>query len=318
MTRSSPPIDLLSSSLPEITTKSARASPSCTRNSPAARWMSAEVLARRLSSARRQRGEQRDRGQVFGGQHGRQVRLVGMSDSAGRGGEGNGISCRTVRAIMLRCQPTPLPAVGVLARSGAQSVGRKVLHGRAAAPCRRDRRDKPHSSRGSPPGWCLLSCLISAGNAVSRYLFSLSSNAWLEIQWQMFAGIFLLGAAHVLKLNEHVRVDLLYGGASPRRKLWIDVIGIPLFLIPSMLVMAWFAWSFFLTSFQSGEYSSNAGGLPLWPVKLLLPVGPRAAAASGRGRADQAHRSAPRASRGTGRRVREAAAVTRAAAGSAA
>ncbi len=74
----------------------------------------------------------------------------------------------------------------------------------------------------------LLSCLISAGNAASRYLFSLSSNAWLEIQWQMFAGIFLLGAAHVLKLNEHVRVDLLYGGASPRRKLWIDVIGIPL------------------------------------------------------------------------------------------
>ena len=64
----------------------------------------------------------------------------------------------------------------------------------------------------------LLSCLISAGNAASRYLFSLSSNAWLEIQWQMFAGIFLLGAAHVLKLNEHVRVDLLYGGASPRRQ----------------------------------------------------------------------------------------------------
>ena len=59
----------------------------------------------------------------------------------------------------------------------------------------------------------LLSCLISAGNAVSRYLFSLSSNAWLEIQWQMFAGIFLLGAAYVLKLNEHVRVDLLYGSA---------------------------------------------------------------------------------------------------------
>ena len=78
----------------------------------------------------------------------------------------------------------------------------------------------------------LLSCLISAGNAASRYLFSLSSNAWLEIQWQMFAGIFLLGAAHVLKLNEHVRVDLLYGSASPRRKLWIDVIGIPLFLFP--------------------------------------------------------------------------------------
>ena len=119
----------------------------------------------------------------------------------------------------------------------------------------------------------LLSCLISAGNAASRYLFSLSSNAWLEIQWQMFSGIFLLGAAHVLKLNEHVRVDLLYGGASPRRKLWIDVIGIPLFLFPAMAVMAWFSWGFFLTSFHSGEHSSNAGGLLFWPVKLLLPVG---------------------------------------------
>ena len=119
----------------------------------------------------------------------------------------------------------------------------------------------------------LVSCLISAGNAASRYLFSLSSNAWLEIQWQMFSGIFLLGAAHVLKLNEHVRVDLLYGGASPRRKLWIDVIGIPLFLFPAMAVMAWFSWPFFLTSFHTGEHSSNAGGLLLWPVKLLLPVG---------------------------------------------
>jgi TRAP-type mannitol/chloroaromatic compound transport system permease small subunit len=119
----------------------------------------------------------------------------------------------------------------------------------------------------------LLSCLISAGNAVSRYLFSLSSNAWLEIQWQMFSAIFLLGAAQVLKLNEHVRVDLLYGSASPRRKLWIDVIGIPLFLFPSTLVMGWFAWSFFLASYRSNEFSSNAGGLPLWPVKFLLPFG---------------------------------------------
>ena len=119
----------------------------------------------------------------------------------------------------------------------------------------------------------LIACLISAGNALSRYLFSLSSNAWLEIQWQLFAGIFLLGAAEVLRLNEHVRVDLLYGSAPPRRKLWIDVIGIPLFLFPPMAVMAWFAGEFFLTSFHSGEHSSNAGGLVLWPVKFLLPFG---------------------------------------------
>lgn len=119
----------------------------------------------------------------------------------------------------------------------------------------------------------LLSCVISAGNAASRYLFNLSSNAWLEIQWQMFAGIFLLGAPWVLKMNEHVRVDLLYGSASHRRKLWTDVFGIIFFLFPAMMTMAWFAWPFFLASYRSGEMSMNAGGLPLWPVKFLLPFG---------------------------------------------
>jgi TRAP-type mannitol/chloroaromatic compound transport system permease small subunit len=119
----------------------------------------------------------------------------------------------------------------------------------------------------------LLSCLISAGNAASRYLFSLSSNAWLEIQWQMFAGIFLLAAPWVLKLNEHVRVDLLYGGAPPRRKLWTDIIGIVFFLFPTALVIGYFSWGFFLESYRSNEWSSNAGGLPVWPVKSLLPFG---------------------------------------------
>lgn len=119
----------------------------------------------------------------------------------------------------------------------------------------------------------LLAALISAGNATSRYLFNLSSNAWLEIQWQLFAGIFLLAGANVLRLNEHVRVDLLYGARSERGKLWTDVIGLTLFLIPSMLTMIFFSWEFFLTSFRSGEHSSNAGGLLLWPVKFLLPFG---------------------------------------------
>lgn len=119
----------------------------------------------------------------------------------------------------------------------------------------------------------LLSALISAGNAASRYAFNLSSNAWLEIQWQMFSGIFLLGAAEVLKLNEHVRVDLFYGSASHRRKLWIDALGIPLFLFPSVLTMMFFSLEFFMSSFESGEHSSNAGGLVLWPVKFLLPFG---------------------------------------------
>ena len=119
----------------------------------------------------------------------------------------------------------------------------------------------------------LASCLISAGNAISRYLFSVSSNAWLEIQWQMFAGIFLLGAPYVFQINEHVRVDIFYGGASARRKLWIDVFGIVLFLFPATLVIALLGWPFFWESFSSGEHSANAGGLILWPVKLLLPLG---------------------------------------------
>jgi TRAP-type mannitol/chloroaromatic compound transport system permease small subunit len=119
----------------------------------------------------------------------------------------------------------------------------------------------------------LLSCVISAGNALSRYAFSISSNAWLEIQWQMFAGIFLLGSAHVLKLNEHVRVDIIYMGRSPRTKLWIDVFGIIFFLVPVTVMMIWMGEFFFQDSFRVGEMSSSAGGLPLWPVKALLPFG---------------------------------------------
>lgn len=122
-------------------------------------------------------------------------------------------------------------------------------------------------------GLVLLSCLTSATNAMLRYLFNMSSNAWLEVQWQMFAGIFLLGAAQVLKMNEHVRVDLLYGSRSHRGKLWTDVFGIVAFLFPSMAIMSFFAWEFFMTSYLSNEHSSNAGGTILWPVKFLLPLG---------------------------------------------
>jgi TRAP-type mannitol/chloroaromatic compound transport system permease small subunit len=119
----------------------------------------------------------------------------------------------------------------------------------------------------------LVSCMISAVNALLRYLFSISSNAWLEIQWQMFAGIFLLGAAYVLQKNEHVRVDLLYAMYSDRGRLWLDILGILFFLFPATILIAWMGFGFFWTAFESGERSSNAGGLILWPVKLLMPVG---------------------------------------------
>lgn len=119
----------------------------------------------------------------------------------------------------------------------------------------------------------LLAALISAGNAGSRYLFSESSNGWLEIQWYMFAGMVLLGAPYTLKMNEHVRVDLFYGIASERTRIWIDIVGGLLFLLPICVILTYFTWPWFVESWTLNEASSNAGGLVRWPVKLLLPVG---------------------------------------------
>ena len=120
----------------------------------------------------------------------------------------------------------------------------------------------------------LFAALISAGNAASRYLFSESSNGWLEIQWYMFAGMVLLGAPYTLKMNEHVRVDLFYGMfASERTQIWIDIICGILFLLPICLILIYFTWPWFVDSWRLNESSSNAGGLIRWPVKLLLPVG---------------------------------------------
>jgi TRAP-type mannitol/chloroaromatic compound transport system permease small subunit len=119
----------------------------------------------------------------------------------------------------------------------------------------------------------LLACLISAGNAMSRYAFDLSSNAWLEIQWYLFAGMVMLGASYTLKVNEHVRVDILYVHLSERGKEWLDLVGTIVFLVPSMLVIVYFSWSFFMQSWNIQEISGNAGGLLRWPVKFLVPLG---------------------------------------------
>jgi TRAP-type mannitol/chloroaromatic compound transport system permease small subunit len=122
--------------------------------------------------------------------------------------------------------------------------------------------------------WCVLAaCAIAAGNAVMRYTLSWSSNAWLEVQWYLFAGVVLFGAAYTLRRNGHVRVDLVYGSVSQRAKLWIDILGIIFFLLPGMVLLAWMTWPFFLDAFLRSEGSPNAGGLLRWPVKLLLPVG---------------------------------------------
>jgi TRAP-type mannitol/chloroaromatic compound transport system permease small subunit len=119
----------------------------------------------------------------------------------------------------------------------------------------------------------LFAALISAGNAGSRYLFSESSNGWLEIQWYMFAGMVLLGAPYTLKMNEHVRVDLVYGMVSERTRIWIDIVGGFLFLLPICIILVHFTWPWFVDSWNINEQSSNAGGLIRWPVKLLMPIG---------------------------------------------
>ncbi len=119
----------------------------------------------------------------------------------------------------------------------------------------------------------LLSCLISAGNAFSRYAFSMSSNAWLEIQWYMFAALVLLGASYTLKKNEHVRVDIVYSNISTRKQIWVDLIGGILFMLPATIILAYLSWPVFYNSWALGEVSSNAGGLLRWPVKIFLPIG---------------------------------------------
>ncbi len=119
----------------------------------------------------------------------------------------------------------------------------------------------------------LLSCVISGGNAIVRYLLGVSSNGWLEIQWYLFGAGVMLGAAQVLKLNEHVRVDLFYGRWSPRAQGLLDVFGFLLFLLPVMGLMVWLSWPVLVQMFVSGETSPNAGGLIRWPAMALLPLG---------------------------------------------
>ena len=119
----------------------------------------------------------------------------------------------------------------------------------------------------------LLSCLISAANAFSRYAFSISSNAWLEIQWYMFGALVLLGASYTLKKNEHVRVDIVYSNISTRKQIWIDIVGGILFLLPATLILAYLSWPVFYNSWEIGEVSTNAGGLVRWPIKIFLPIG---------------------------------------------
>src|SRR5687768_4448593 len=100
---------------------------------------------------------------------------------------------------------------------------------------------------GRVASWLVLAaCVVSAGNALMRYGFSLSSNAWLEIQWYLFAGMVMLGASHTLRVNEHVRVDVFYSRYGERTRLWIDLAGGVLFLLPMTVIIGWLSWPLFL------------------------------------------------------------------------
>ena len=122
--------------------------------------------------------------------------------------------------------------------------------------------------------WLILaSTIISAVNAIIRKAFNVGSNAYLEVQWYLFAGTFLLTAAFTLLNGEHVKIDVVYSHFTKRKQMWIDSFGFAFFLTPFCLAILWYAVPFFLNGYRSGEISPNAGGLIRWPVYALIPIG---------------------------------------------
>ncbi|MCC7039184.1 MAG: TRAP transporter small permease subunit [Burkholderiales bacterium] len=119
----------------------------------------------------------------------------------------------------------------------------------------------------------LVTVLISAANATVRKLFDYSSNAYLEVQWYLFSLTFLIGAGYTLLRNEHVRIDIISAKFSPRTRNWIDIIGIIFFLFPMCGIIAWLSWPLLEDAWVRNEVSSNAGGLIIWPARLMVPVG---------------------------------------------
>jgi TRAP-type mannitol/chloroaromatic compound transport system permease small subunit len=122
--------------------------------------------------------------------------------------------------------------------------------------------------------WCVLvMVLVSAANATSRYALNIASNAWLELQWYLFAAVFLLCAGYTLLHNEHIRIDVVTARLSRRTQIWIDILGTLIFMLPVTGYIMWLSWPVFMNAWTSGETSMNAGGLVRWPVRLLVPVG---------------------------------------------
>ena len=134
--------------------------------------------------------------------------------------------------------------------------------------------DRLNEAIGKTVYWLILvAVLISAGNAVIRKAFDVSSNAWLELQWQLFGAVFMLAAAYTFLRNEHIRIDIVNSRFPKALRDWIDLLGHFLFLMPFVILMIVDGWPFFTASYAINEQSMNAGGLPQWPAKFLIPLG---------------------------------------------
>ena len=134
--------------------------------------------------------------------------------------------------------------------------------------------DKFNEFIGKAVSWLILAAvLVSAGNAIIRKLFNVSSNSWLELQWYLFGAVFMLAAAYTLKQDEHIRIDIFYGTRSKKVQDRIELFGHLFFLLPFCLLMLWLLFPYTWHAIQSGEVSANAGGLILWPSKAIILVG---------------------------------------------
>ena len=134
--------------------------------------------------------------------------------------------------------------------------------------------DRLNERIGLTVSWLVLAAvLISAANAVVRKGFNVSSNSFLEIQWYLFSVVFLFCAGYTLLRNQHVRIDVIAGRLSPHAQAWIDILGTIFFLLPMSLTIMWLSWPVFIEAYQRQEVSTNAGGLIIWPARLLVPIG---------------------------------------------
>ena len=134
--------------------------------------------------------------------------------------------------------------------------------------------DRMNTSIGKVVAWAIfVAVFISAVNAIVRKVFNTSSNSWLEAQWVLFGAVFLICTSWTLLSNEHIRIDVVSSLLKKRTRNWIDIIGHTLFLMPMCLVMMWYSWPFAIRSLLQNEQSTNAGGLPVYPAKCLVPIG---------------------------------------------